>query len=166
MKQEPAFSPSKNIPIPDCPTPDSVHSGSESFASSSFPTPSPVLATQQDNTFNQFHGTSCNSGYGYSDHLNTEQNKTEYQIGHDSTKKNEDQISYPSTSSGECNNTYSSSKTNEEYNSPLFESILSKTSHHQHYPNLNTMSFYANEKPDSIGYLKTTSLRSKGKKYI
>jgi hypothetical protein len=28
------------------------------------------------------------------------------------------------------------------------------------------MSFYADEKPDSIGYLKTASLRSKGKKKI
>ena len=50
---------SQNVPLPDCPTPDSIHSGIESISSAPFPTTSPV--SQNETDFSLYPATSRNS---------------------------------------------------------------------------------------------------------
>ena len=49
---------SQNVPLPDCPTPDSIHGGTESVSSASFPATSPV--SQNETDFSSYLPTSRN----------------------------------------------------------------------------------------------------------
>ena len=51
--------PSQNVPLPDCPTPDSIHSCTESVSSATFPATSPV--SQNETDFNSYLQASSNS---------------------------------------------------------------------------------------------------------
>ena len=51
--------PVQNVPLPDCPTPDSIHSCTESVSSATFPATSPVSSNETD--YNSYLQASSNS---------------------------------------------------------------------------------------------------------
>ena len=100
MTRNSTYSPLQTVPIPDCPTPDSVHSGTESVTSTSFSAISPVLAKEVE-------ASSATNQAPMLDSVSSPQYPFSY-------------LSSSIKAKNQCNKNI--------YTSPLFDSALSKTS--------------------------------------
>ena len=132
LKQEPTSSPFQNVSIPDCPTPDSVHSGADSSTACSISSLSPAVTSEMPKDESKIISTSWTPNFTNNDALYTMQHKNE-----------------PTSH-------YSSSPF---FNAILSKTSSMQD---QGLNNSNITPFYGAENGDGNACSKSTSLRSKG----
>ena len=150
LKKEPT---SQNVPIPDCPTPDSVHSGMDSVAACSISSPSPVVTSGVD-------ATTTNADFSYNDGLCATMRNNPLSVG---MKPQINDATY-------LTNQFLSSRIAASSSEELYNPILSTSPPQQglanaHNHNQFSTSLYGggeHDGDDSNAYLKANSLRSKG----
>ena len=144
---------SQNIPIPDCPTPDSVHSGTDSVSACSFPTHSPIIPSIADNTtgissVSPVSTFSSDSAYTWRNHNN--QTSANIPTNSNISSKPPPLILMNTPS--------------DKYASPLFDAVLSNANSSQYLATANTniASPYGLDNGEHTS--SKASLKSKGKR--